>query len=447
MADRVSLGRGAEAPGVYGRAVPTPYGYPVANEVAARGIRHRTGYVVLAATAAMVIAMGVGRFAYTPILPLMHAQTDLDAPGAAALATANYLGYLVGAVAAILMPRLATRVVVLRTSALLLVLSLVLMPVSESVPLWWSLRFVAGVMSAIIFVYAVRVAHQELGATRNGPGWVFGGVGVGIALSGICVLSLGSAGSWITAWLLMAALAAIGTAIAWWLPGGRTPKEALANATYAPEAHADEARVPKRTTAVVPDDDSSPRNRRRRFVWLCLSYFLEGVGYIVAGTFIVAALSTPALPSWLGSGAWILVGLAIFPSCVFWNWMSKKVARPWLLVTALSIQTVGIALPALSGAPAAALIAAILFGGTFVGVASMALAEGAALIGARAAAILTALYGVGQVLGPIVVTPLLSTGPDTYVKALEVGAMVVAVGALCAIPVGRAVRRRAVAKR
>ncbi len=398
----------------------------------------------------MVIAMGVGRFAYTPILPLMHGQTDLDAQGAAALATANYLGYLVGAVAAIFVTTLATRSSVLRCTSLLLVASLALMPVSESIPLWWALRFVAGVMSAIIFVYAVRVAHQELGATRNGPGWVFGGVGVGIALSGVCVLSLGSAGSWITAWLMMAVLAAIGTAISWWLPGGKKPDhKAVPNpqGTPDPPVPVDEARAGEATTPVLPDDDPSQRDRRRRFVWLCLSYFLEGVGYIVAGTFIVAALSTPALPTWLGSGAWILVGLAIFPSCVFWNWMSKKVARPWLLVTALSIQTVGIALPALSGAPVAALVAAILFGGTFVGIASMSLAEGAALIGARAAAILTALYGVGQVLGPIVVTPLLSTGPDTYAKALEVGAMVVAVGALCAVPVGRAVRRRVVAGR
>lgn len=404
---------------------------------------------MLAATTAMVIAMGVGRFAYTPILPLMHGQTDLDAQGAAALATANYLGYLVGAVAAIFVTTLATRSSVLRCTTLILVASLALMPVSESVPLWWALRFVAGVMSAIIFVYAVRVAHQELSATRNGPGWVFGGVGVGIALSGVCVLSLGSAGSWITAWLMMAVLAAIGTAISWWLPGGKKPDhEAILEPQATPDspALADEARAGEATTPVVPDGDPSLRDLRRRFVWLCLSYFLEGVGYIVAGTFIVAALSGPELPSWLGSGAWILVGLAIFPSCVFWNWMSKRVARPWLLVTALSIQTVGIALPALSGAPAAALVAAILFGGTFVGIASMSLAEGSALIGVRAAAILTALYGVGQVLGPIVVTPLLSTGADTYAQALEVAAMVVAVGALCAVPVGRAVRRRAVAK-
>lgn len=391
--------------------------------------------MVLAATTAMVIAMGVGRFSYTPILPLMHNQTDLGAQGAAALATANYLGYLVGAVAAIFITTLAIRIAVLRWTTVLLVASLGLMAASESVPLWWLLRFVAGVMSAIIFVYAVRVAHQELGATRNGPGWVFGGVGIGIALSGICVLSLGSAGSWMTAWLMMGALAAIGGVIAWWLPGGRSPAQALEDGIRVEPGDPVSANRP----ATEPD---APDGARRRFVWLCASYLLEGVGYIVAGTFIVAALSGPAFPSWLGNGAWILVGLAIFPSCVFWNWMSQKVARSSLLVAALAIQAVGIVLPALSGAPAAALVAAILFGGTFVGIASMSLAEGAALIGARAAAILTALYGVGQVLGPIVVSPLLTTGPDSYAKALEVAAVVVAVGALCAIPVRRARRKR-----
>jgi MFS family permease len=161
---------------------------------------------------------------------------------------------------------------------------------------------------------------------------------------------------------------------------------------------------------------------------LLAGYTLEGVGYIVAGTFLVAAIEQSS-PGWAGSGAWVLVGLAAVPSSALWAWLGRHRSRPDLLCAALVIQAVGIALPALIGGVTAALISAFLFGATFLGVSTIALATGAHLRFPRSVALLTAGYSVGQILGPLVVTPLLHHG---YHQALLLAAAVVLAAAVAA---------------
>jgi MFS family permease len=135
--------------------------------------------------------MGIGRFVYTPILPLMHAQAGLPPQLGAELATANYLGYLIGALAAVFIPALTRSQLVLRLSLLLLAASLALMPATHAAGAWLGLRLVAGIASALIFVIAVSALFNGLRAhAQQLVGWGFGGVGAGIALSGGLVLAL-----------------------------------------------------------------------------------------------------------------------------------------------------------------------------------------------------------------------------------------------------------------
>src|SRR6516225_643795 len=151
---------------------------------------------VFQAAAALAAAMGVGRFAYTPILPLMHAQAGLSATAGASLATANYIGYLAGAVAATLLPALARSRSVVRGSLILLTGTLAAMPLTHTVAGWWVLRLLAGAASALVFVIAVSSLIGSLrGHPAHLPGWGFGCVGAGIALSGALVLGLRSLGS------------------------------------------------------------------------------------------------------------------------------------------------------------------------------------------------------------------------------------------------------------
>jgi MFS family permease len=131
----------------------------------------------------------------------------------------------------------------------------------------------------------------------------------------------------------------------------------------------------------------------------------------------------------VGSGVWVLVGLAALPAPALWARLSRRWTRPTLLLAALLIQAGGIGLPALARGAGPALLSAAAFGGTFLGVALLALALGTHLQYPRAVAVLTTGYGAGQILGPLVVTPLLHHG---YRIALLVSAAVVLAAAAAA---------------
>lgn len=355
---------------------------------------------VARSAAALAAAMGIGRFAYTPILPLMTAQTGMAPHAAATLATANYIGYLVGAVAGFLWPSLARSVVVCRVSLVLLVGSLAAMPLTNTVREWTLLRGVAGVTSALVFVIAVNTLLEHLhGRPAHLAGWGFGGIGAGIALSAVLVLA---SQQWRLAWWASAAAAAVLTAAAWTM---------------------------RRTPGTRPSS-VEVRNRlpHKLFGLLALSYSLEGVGYIIAGTFLVAAVSQRA-PQWLGGTTWLVVGLATIPSAALWAALSSRWSHPGPLVTALCAQAVGVAVAGIFGGVGPAMIGAVLFGGTFIGISTLSLSAARLLRYPRAVALLTAGYSVGQIVGPVVVAPLLQDG---FRPALVVGAVVVLAAAVVA---------------
>jgi MFS family permease len=369
--------------------------------------------VTLQGAAALAAAMGVGRFVYTPILPLMHAQAGLTVQLGSTLATANYVGYLVGALTGIAVPRAVRSRFVLRASLVVIIASLALMPTTHSPAAWITLRLVAGIASALVFVVAVSAVLTTLRAHgQHLTGWAFGGVGAGIALSGALVLALQGAGTWRQAWWLAAALSLVLAIPAWML---RTSDMDATDTTSA-------------NTASVP---AAPRSgSSQHFIALFTAYTLEGIGYIIAGTFLVAAIDQSA-PHWAGTGAWVLAGLAALPSSALWAWLSRIWSRPTLLAAALLIQAVGIALPALVGGIGPALVSAAAFGATFVGISTLTLATGAHLGTPRAVAILTTGYSVGQIAGPLLVTPLLHNG---YHEALLIaGAILLLAAATAAI--------------
>lgn len=388
---------------------------------------------VAQAAAALAAGMGVGRFVYTPILPLMHAGAGLSAGAGANLATANYIGYLLGALVGILAPAVVRSRALLRTSLVVLTGTLAAMPATHDTAGWFALRLLAGVASALIFVIAVSSLLSHLREyPAHLPGWAFGGVGAGIALSGLLVLVLRPVADWRAAWWASAALAALLAVTSWNLrpeaPPTTTQTTHDTQAVQATQAvRATQATEATTGTAATADSSRGPRTHRW-FTALFASYTLEGIGYIIAGTFLVAAIEQSS-PGPLGGGAWVLVGLAAVPSSALWARLGRRWSRPDLLLAALVVQAVGIALPALIGGAPAALVSAVLFGATFIGVSTLALATGAHLEFPRSVALLTAGYSVGQILGPLVAAPLLHHG---YQQALVLAASVVLVAAAAA---------------
>ena len=365
---------------------------------------------VAAGAAAFAAAMGVGRFVFTPIIPVMGAEVGLTTAGAGLLASVNYVGYLLGCLLAAAPVVRRHRGGVLTTGLVLTVATLAAMPLTTSSAVWSTARLVSGVASAFAFVTAADLVLTLL--RRHGrddlAGWVFGGVGAGIALSGAVTPLAAAVGGWTATWYL-AAVVALALAV----PALRL------------------ARLP-----VDPDDEGvgpGPPPRVALLVALGVAYFLEGAGYIITGTFLVD-VATDIGPAWVAAGCWTVAGLAGVPSCVIWARVAARRGRGPTLVAALAVQAVGLALPALVASPVAVVVSAVVFGGTFVAIVMLTLPLARALAGRGAGpvvAVFSALYGVGQVVGPVAVA--LVSGDDAR-PALALGGALVVAAAAVAVP-------------
>jgi predicted MFS family arabinose efflux permease len=243
-------------------------------------------------------------------------------------------------------------------------------------------------------------------------GWLFSGVGLGIVISGIVVRLTAESLGWREDWLLLAVLATVAIYPCWrWLP--------LAVGETTPAA----------TSPPAPVRDHAERITH---VLLFTAYFLEGIGYIVTGTFLVAIVDgTPGLRG-IGADVWIVVGLAVIPSVALWAKLAGRAGYARSLAGAYALQAVGIALP-IAGGAGAAFASAVLFGGTFAGITALTLA----LVGhlapersARLIGMLTAVFGAGQMIGPVLAGFIVSRAQDFTPALTAASALVITGGVL-----------------
>jgi MFS family permease len=331
----------------------------------------------------MVVAMGIGRFAFTPILPLMQRDLGMSNTVAGWLAGLNYLGYLAGAIVCTIAP-LILRSPVVGGGALALSLATTVFMGMTVEPFWWgSMRLVGGIASAVLFIVISAEVGEALARRSYGRwfGALYGGIGLGIALSGLIVPQLDKAGGWSMAWVGMGVLATVCAAVGVAL--GRTHD-------YSPSIVAE---IPVRSGGLGT------------IQLLAASYFLEGLGYIVTATFLVAIIAkTPGLAI-IAPYSWVAVGLAAVPSTIFWPHLARRIGTKQALLFAYAIQAAGILVSTQATSIVEVLFAAVTFGGTFLGIVALTIAEGSLRMaheGRRAAAFLTACFSVGQMLGPVI---------------------------------------------
>lgn len=380
---------------------------------------------------ALVVAMGIGRFAYTPILPAMQATFGLSNGMSGALASSNYLGYLLGAILAAAVPSARRQIFLLRASLILVVLTTCLVAFTTEFWAWMALRFLAGVASAGVFVFASGAILDVLASMgeQKLSGWLYSGVGLGIAVSGALILALnkllpmGYGAGWRADWIGMAVLATLLLIPCWaWIP--RSENEA-AGRSAGPES-------------------ITYRARRRVFTTylslLGFAYFLEGAGYIVSGTFLVKIIEELPGLGGFGTSAWILVGLAAIPSTVLWAWAASRAGFVGTLIVSYIVQAIGVILPVVSGMKWAVALSAILFGGTFMGIVALTITYAREVVpsqqAARAIGMLTAAFGLGQVVGPIIATGLAS-GPNDFGPSLVAASSALLVSGLLMLAVGK----------
>ena len=359
---------------------------------------------------ALAATMGIGRFVFTPALGAMTAQDAITREAGAALASANYGGYLLGALI-MLVGRPLQRPWPFRIALLALAATMVLMTL-PSQEVWFVARFIAGLASAIAFV-AVAQAVATRRAEGFDPGVVYAGLGAGVALTGV-VGGLTASLPWESQWWIAGALIFVMTIAIWRFDP--TPGE-----------------LPR------PQSMGQPVVPRVRTSWwlLFIQYGLQGAGYIILGTFLVV-LVNDEVSDVLGPWFWVVAGLVAVPSTSIWRRIADRFSPAMALAMVLGLQTIAALLPVLIGGMVAALLSAALFGGTFI--AAVMLATGMINLGVKgAAARLTALYSVGQLLGPLAVLPLVGSG---YTGAFAVAAGINGAAFLLAIGLVLSLRPR-----
>ncbi len=332
---------------------------------------------------AMAVAMGLGRFVYTPLLPDLMQGLGLNPADAGFIASANYVGYLLGAVLAAYgwAAGIERRVFVGGLVATTVLLAAI--PLVDGVLALAAIRFAAGIASAfsMIFVSTIIFSHFDVAGRHDLQAVHFSGVGIGMIISAILLMILLRADAhWPVGWYASALLAAAGALVA---------------------------------TVLVRADPAHSANGRKEppLVWdrplllISAAYGLFGIGYIVTATFLVAIVRGGAGQSPLEGWVWMATGIAATFSLVLW----APFRRHFSLFAAFSagcvVEAAGVAASVLVPLPIGPFVGGALLGATFIAITAYGLQAGRLLAGRsprRALAIMTACFGTGQIIGPIV---------------------------------------------
>lgn len=346
--------------------------------------------IALAGALALAVAMGIGRFAFTPILPMMQDDAGLSIVAGGWLASANYLGYLLGALAAAIWPLRGS----LALSGGLLGIAAVtfLMGATHAFAFWAVLRFIAGVASALVFI-AVSTRCMAALAACNRPqlnGVMYAGVGFGIAGTGLLCLWLmhRNAGS---AWAWMAAGLVALCAVLLVLP--------VLRAIVMP---------------VAPAATAGPRGGAGGGAGLLvLCYGVAGFGYIIPATFLPVMAKAVVQDAALFGWSWPVFGFAALASTLIGAARAAAIGHRRVWIASHWLMACGVVLPVLWPGLWPVIASALLVGGTFVVItmAGMQVArEADGKHAARLVAAMTASFALGQILGPVVAGLLFDAG-------------------------------------
>jgi predicted MFS family arabinose efflux permease len=331
--------------------------------------------LALGGAIAMGCAMGIGRFVYTPVLPFMAEAIPLSASQAGWIASANFLGYLLGAIGTSFRLPGAPRLWLLSALAASAVTTGAV-GLSSSPEVIAVLRFLGGAASAFAMVFvSSRVLDGLARAGRSSLTWVhFAGVGIGIALSSqVILLPVGWSGMWVAS-------------------GFATLIGLVAVALMVP------AQQGAPSTTPASDRSSSGGGLIR----LALAYGLFGFGYVITATFLIAIVREAPNLRAFEPVAWLAVGLAAAPSVLIWVTIGRRIGLERAYALSCAVEAVGV-LCSLWNTTAGILLSAVLLGGTFVGITALGLQAArtrAAGDPRRALGLMTTAFSIGQIIGP-----------------------------------------------
>ena len=368
--------------------------------------------LILTGIAALTIAIGIGRFSYTPILPYMISELKLTTTDAGLIASSNYLGYLLGSLIPIF-PQFPKNIrSIFIYSIFISIISLFAMGLTNTFEVFILIRFVHGIFSAFVLILGTSliVSHvQKKGKIFLGTAH-FSGVGLGMALSAIVVSYLGFLNfKWDELWFSIGILAII---------------LSFQIIKFTPIQKAE-----------VKYNLKSKHKTSLGFSLITISYGLYGFGYVAFGTFIsTMSRLTPGLEK-TEPYVWFVVGVTGIPSVFFWNWFGSKIGNDIGLFLANLILGLGVLFSVLINNEFGIFISCILFGLSFVPITSMCLLEGQERFSGSfivSTAILTFSFSIGQMIGPYL-SGLLTDYYNSFFFSMIISGIVLIFGSLLMI--------------
>ena len=395
--------------------------------------RQQIIFCFILASTALAVAMGIGRFAFTPILPLMIQEGTVHLAQTAWLSSSNYIGYLVGALSLLKSNRHPLFVVL----GLTLVTLTTWLASLSSFGWLLVLRFLAGVASAWVLVSISAFAINWLKSRQViSSGLIYTGVGIGITLTGlICSYFIFQSATVNVAaqsslsplssrlWQYLGVIALLATLLVTFLLAkinSKSPSTAAAKAN------------PSKATHTNPTSSSIPPPAKLKLANVLTAYGLFGFGYILPATFLPQIAK-----QWLSGQSYLLIwpffGLAAALSVVLSQGLQRRYNNVSLLgVWRVSqiIMAVGTLLPALWQSLAGLMLSALMVGGTFMVVTMAGLQVAASQVTHypkyNLSALMTASFAFGQLIGPL--TALIATGKNIWLALLPVSAIVLRIG-------------------
>ena len=372
--------------------------------------RQRDRYkVIFSGIAALILTVGVARFAYTPMLPVMTSEAGLSHFAGGMLATLNYVGYLIGLLMVSRMKNVRHKFTLYRASLVTALVTTIAMAWTQDVYIWGALRVASGISSVAGIILAAGFVFDWLHnrGYQAELGLHFSGLGLGIVLTGVAAVLMQGQLHWDGQWEVLGLIGVLFLIPAWaWMP------------------------LPTQSQAKNHKEVSAPSKR-----WvnrITFAYFCAGFGYVISATFIVAILESTPLLSGKGAWIWILIGLAAIPASFIWDRIAQPIGEIRALIIGFGLQVVSIVIPAVTDAIIPNVIAAALFGLTVTGIVSLMLS----LVGRRfpansssAMARLTISYGVSQIVAPAI-AGMLASGTGSYRSSLWMAGAMMAIGML-----------------
>lgn len=368
--------------------------------------------VMFAGLFSLILAMGIARFSYTPLLPVMINETYLNDATGGWLATINYIGYMLGAIIAASISDLKLKDLLYRGGLIIAVVSTVGMGITDNYLFWSIMRFIAGLSSAacllvgtgLILNWMIRHGHKpELGVH-------FAGVGLGISLTAVLSILMLNKFDWAQQWFIYSGIAVVLAIPAWaWLP-----RPVNHHLTHTGKTLVD--KPPERSWMLL----------------LYAAYFCAGIGYVISATFLVAIVDHQPALAGKGSLVWLITGIAAAPACFLWDRIARRMGELKALFWAYAINIIGIIIPAFSHSLSGVLLSGFLFGITFIGIVSLMLT----MVGkfyptkpAKPMGKLTLSYGVAQIVAPAM-SGMIAETTGNYSMPLIFASVIMGVGML-----------------